>query len=191
MAAKTAIDGSTPAQAQEYLNEVWGRICSHLDREKIKIYGFRVTEPHHDGCPHWHGLFFMPKEHRARFRQIMALHGCREDRRELKLFYQETRKEAQAKARSQWEFHCQQAKANGDKKPTLQSFVERQKVEADVWKNADYKLFNQVAARVMFKAINWKQGTAAGLHCQVHCQKFMVKTMPAIRLVVIMRPPTL
>ena len=155
-------DGSTPTEAQAYLNEVWGRIGSHLGREHIKIYGFRVTEPHHDGCPHWHGLFFMPKEHRARFRQIMALHGCREDRRELKLFYQETRKEAKAKARVQWEFHCQQAKANGDKKPTLQSFVDRQKVEADVWKNADYKLFHQVRARVLFKELDLDAGSAVG-----------------------------
>ena len=155
-------DGSTPTDAQAYLNEVWGRIGSHLGREHIKIYGFRVTEPHHDGCPHWHGLFFMPKEHRTRFRQIMALHGCREDRRELKLFYQETRAAAKAKARVQWEFHCQQAQANGDKKPTLQSFVDRQKVEADVWKNADYKLFHQVRARVLFKELDLDAGSAVG-----------------------------
>ena len=59
-------DGSTPSDAQDYLNKVWARIGTHLGREKIKIYGFRVTEPHHDGCPHWHGLFFMPKESRCR-----------------------------------------------------------------------------------------------------------------------------
>lgn len=155
-------DGSTPAEAQEYLTNVWACIGSALKRENISIYGFRVVEPHHDGCPHWHGLFFMPKEHRRRFRQIVAMHGCREDRRELKLFYQETRKEAKAAARQQWEFHCAQAKAMHAPKPTLQSFIERQKVEVDVWKNADYKLFGQVSARVMFKAINWDKGTAAG-----------------------------
>ena len=153
-------DGSTPAEAQDYLTNVWACIGSALKRENISIYGFRVVEPHHDGCPHWHGLFFMPKEDRRRFRQIVAMHGCREDRRELKLFYQETRKEA--KARQQWEFHCAQAKAMHTPKPTLQSFIDRQKVEADAWKNADYKLFGQVSARVMFKAINWDKGTAAG-----------------------------
>ena len=55
-----------------------------------------------------------------------------------------------------------QAKVMHTPKPTLQSFIDRQKVEADAWKNADYKLFGQVSARVMFKAINWDKGTAAG-----------------------------
>ena len=155
-------DGSTPLDAQAYLTRVWSRICSHLDREEIKIYGFRVTEPHHDGCPHWHGLFFMEPEHRERFRQIMALHGCREDRKELKLFYHETRKDAVATARKQWEFHCKQAAYKQEAKPTLKSFVARQKVEAEVWQYADYKLFHQVSARVLFKELDLEAGSVVG-----------------------------
>lgn len=80
-------DGSTPRDASAYLQRVWARIRSALAKEDIKIYGFRVAEPHHDGCPHWHGLFFMPSEQRGRFREIVALHGCREDREELGLDY--------------------------------------------------------------------------------------------------------
>lgn len=155
-------DGSTPIDAQAYLNQVWARIGAALSREKIKIYGFRVTEPHHDGCPHWHGLFFMEKKHQQRFRQLVALHGCREDRKELKLYYKEKRKDALVAARQQWEFHCKIAKENNQSKPTLKSFIAKQRVEADVWRDADYRLFHQVSARVLFKAINWNKGTAAG-----------------------------
>jgi hypothetical protein len=61
-----AWEGATPREAQDYLCEVWGKIRAAWGRKKIMPYGFRVCEPHHDGCPHWHILlFFDPVFERA------------------------------------------------------------------------------------------------------------------------------
>ena len=154
-------DGSAPDEAAQYLQQVWSRIQAGLARENIKIYGFRVAEPHHDGTPHWHGLFFMEKQHVARFRQIVARHACRENREELGLSYVLTKTEANALAR------IQQAKIRTyttDKKqiPSIATLQKRIKIEKSVWDNPPSHIWQDVSARIEFKAIDWKRGTAAG-----------------------------
>jgi len=49
-----AYDGTTPKQASEYLNQVWARSRTALKRAGLVVYGMRASEPHKDGCPHWH-----------------------------------------------------------------------------------------------------------------------------------------
>ena len=151
-------DGSTPRQANHYLNQVWGRIQAALKRENIAIYGFRVVEPHHDGCPHWHGLFFMEQQHKKRFRQIVARYGCREDCQELGLNYFQTDIQRKRKAR---EIQIAQYE-RGEKVQSLSSISGSLKLEADFWQQANWQVFQAINARVDFKAINWKKGTAAG-----------------------------
>jgi hypothetical protein len=52
-------DGSSPAEAQAWLNHQWGLIRSAYGKRAIAPYGFRIVEPHHDGTPHWHLLLFV------------------------------------------------------------------------------------------------------------------------------------
>jgi hypothetical protein len=60
-----------PKAAQIYLTDLWANIRKKFDRQKIKPFGFRVAEPHHDGCPHWHMLLFIMPEQRDQVRQII------------------------------------------------------------------------------------------------------------------------
>ena len=77
--ANPKYDGTTPKQAQKYLNKVWSRIRAKLDRDDLDIYGFRIAEPQHDGTPHWHMLVFMPPEHSEKVRKIFERYALEID----------------------------------------------------------------------------------------------------------------
>ena len=64
-------NGSTPQQAQEYFNDIWKRARALFAKQDLRPYGFRVVEPHHDGCPHWHMLLFMEKGEAIQVRKIL------------------------------------------------------------------------------------------------------------------------
>lgn len=72
-------NGGTPRDTQRYLCSVWAKIRAKLSRENIKIFGFRVAEPHHDGTPHWHILVFMLPEHKQQVYDIMRSYALEED----------------------------------------------------------------------------------------------------------------
>lgn len=81
--ANTKYCGSTPRQAQQYLSGVYARIRAALHRRGISPYGFRIAEPHHDGCPHWHLLLFIPQDQAADLVTVFRDYVTREDREEL------------------------------------------------------------------------------------------------------------
>jgi hypothetical protein len=72
-------DGTVPREAQTYLRNVWAKIRSALHRRNIRPYGFRVTEPQHDGTPHWHLLLFVQQEHRLQVREIIRRYALNAD----------------------------------------------------------------------------------------------------------------
>ena len=68
-----------PRQAQDYLNTIWKRIRAKLKRDGLQVYGFRVAEPHHDGCPHWHMVLFMRPSDVLDVNAVMRDYALRED----------------------------------------------------------------------------------------------------------------
>ena len=77
-------NGATVRQTQQYLVRLWAQIRAAFQRARLDMYGFRVVEPHHDGTPHWHMLFFMPAEQVEAARQIMKKYAYRDEAHELK-----------------------------------------------------------------------------------------------------------
>lgn len=59
-------DGSTPRDAQLWLRKRFARARAAWAKAGIEVYGFRVAEPHHDSCPHWHALLWFADEAQAR-----------------------------------------------------------------------------------------------------------------------------
>lgn len=155
-------NGSTPRDAAAYLNRVWARIRAQLGKEEIRIYGFRVAEPHHDGTPHWHGLFFMDKDKVKRFREIVALHGCRQDGGELGLKYFQTASARRERAKGIQAAQKAWMVKVGRKPQTLAEIEKDLVLEADYWDGADAGVFHKVSARVEFREIDWARGSAAG-----------------------------
>jgi hypothetical protein len=70
--------GYTPRESQGYLSKMWQRIRAALDRAGVGRYGFRIAEPHHDGCAHWHMILFMAADAVGKFREIMTRYALRE-----------------------------------------------------------------------------------------------------------------
>ncbi|MGN8159492.1 replication endonuclease [Salinisphaera sp. SWV1] len=62
----------TPREGQEWLMAQWQKIRAKLNRLSINAYGLRVAEPHHDGTPHWHALFFVEPAQADLLRRILT-----------------------------------------------------------------------------------------------------------------------
>lgn len=68
-------DGSSPRDASKYLTGLWAAARARLARLGVDYFGFRVAEPHHDGCPHWHLLLFVDPAHKWALVEVMHGHA--------------------------------------------------------------------------------------------------------------------
>lgn len=64
-------DGTTPAEAHQYLQKTWEKTRAKLNRKEIQLEGYRIAEPHHDGCPHWHLALATDPEHKNELIEII------------------------------------------------------------------------------------------------------------------------
>ncbi len=72
-------NGCTPREAQQALMDVWTCTRAKNGREGLAPYGFRIAEPHHDGCPHWHILMFAPADQVEQIEKNLRLYALAED----------------------------------------------------------------------------------------------------------------
>lgn len=49
---------TSPRKAQAWMQSAWTKARAAFGRLYCNVYGLRVAEPHHDGCPHWHLCLF-------------------------------------------------------------------------------------------------------------------------------------
>ncbi|MDM2835736.1 replication endonuclease [Citrobacter sp. Cpo091] len=71
--------GVSPRDTQKYLCKVWARTRAAWLRHGIRVFGFRVAEPHHDETPHWHLLLFMLPENIEMATSIFRGYAMQED----------------------------------------------------------------------------------------------------------------
>lgn len=77
-------DNSTIRDSSDYLvNVFFATVRRKLNRKKLRWYGVRVAEPHHDGTVHWHMMIFVRPEERETIISEMEKIAIREDRAEL------------------------------------------------------------------------------------------------------------
>lgn len=72
-------NGATPREAQQALMDVWKSWRAKNARDGVLPYGFRIAEPHHDGCPHWHILMFVPADKVERVKETLTAYALAED----------------------------------------------------------------------------------------------------------------
>jgi hypothetical protein len=65
------VQPNDPPAAQAWLCKTWARTRAQLQRLAVPFFGFRVAEPHHDGCPHWHMLLWTSPDHIATLREVV------------------------------------------------------------------------------------------------------------------------
>jgi Bacteriophage replication gene A protein (GPA) len=72
-------DKTSPKQANDYLCKLWSQVRSVWAKAGVQVYGFRMVEPHHDGCPHWHMVLFFEPSARRIVRRTLIKYGLKDN----------------------------------------------------------------------------------------------------------------
>jgi hypothetical protein len=81
-------NGEPPIAAHHWISAAWDKFRSAVGRETktrpaLDYFGMRVVEPHVDGTPHWHGVFFVAPAHVAIFTKLLVEYQTACDKDEL------------------------------------------------------------------------------------------------------------
>ncbi len=71
--------GDTPRDTHKDLCKKWARVRSAANKKDLDFTGVRVTEPHHDGTPHWHMLVFTEKHNIPAMTKLMKKYYLDDD----------------------------------------------------------------------------------------------------------------
>lgn len=74
---------NTPKEAQSYLCSQWAKARAKIARNGLKFAGARVTEPHKDGCPHWHMLIFVDGDNSKQLLSILKEYATEHEKAEI------------------------------------------------------------------------------------------------------------
>lgn len=82
-------NGAPPEAAHHWISAQWERFRSAVGRDtktrpSLDYFGMRVVEPHVDGTPHWHGVFFVAPTHVEAFTGLLIHYQTCFDSEELK-----------------------------------------------------------------------------------------------------------
>ncbi len=152
--------GASPKQTQQYLCSVWAKARAKLKRLNIEIIGFRVCEPHHDGTPHWHALFFFQPEHEQLIRYVLAYYFTQDKRDELKV--------------SDDEFLLWGKAIGGDDSLVVDAFDIEKIKESESFIEG---IAERIKARFDYKKVDKEKGSATG-----YLAKYISKNIDGFRL---------
>ncbi|MCJ8348043.1 replication endonuclease [Moritella sp.] len=81
-------NGEPPVAAHHWISAAWEKFRSAAGREtkkrpELNYFGMRVVEPHVDGTPHWHAVFFVAPAHVDIFTKLLVKYQTKFDADEL------------------------------------------------------------------------------------------------------------
>ncbi|EED7272734.1 replication endonuclease [Salmonella enterica subsp. enterica] len=72
-------NGVSPRETQHYFTRTFKNLSTALTRRGVDIFGMHITESHHDGTPHWHGILFVRREQEAILREVFESYANAEN----------------------------------------------------------------------------------------------------------------